>query len=141
MQKSLLELKVFFDITAGYTYQDWLTHSDNYIDYTATGEEFKKPDFPFDEPRNTLISVFGRLNYTLMNKYLLTVTVRRDGSSRFHPDNRWGTFPSFALAWKIKEENFLKNVDAVSELKLRLGYGQTGQQDIYLYYPYLARYE
>lgn len=76
-----------------------------------------------------------------MNKYLLTVTVRRDGSSRFHPDNRWGTFPSFALAWKIKEENFLKNVDAVSELKLRLGYGQTGQQDIYLYYPYLARYE
>lgn len=118
-----------------------MTHSDNYIDYTATGEEFKKPDFPFDEPRNTLISVFGRLNYTLMNKYLLTVTVRRDGSSRFHPDNRWGTFPSFALAWKIKEENFLKNVDAVSELKLRLGYGQTGQQDIYLYYPYLARYE
>ena len=139
--KEFTGIKSFFDITAGYTYQDWLTHSDNYIDYTATGEEFKKPDFPFDEPRNTLISVFGRLNYTLMNKYLLTVTVRRDGSSRFHPDNRWGTFPSFALAWKIKEENFLKNVDAISELKLRLGYGQTGQQDIYLYYPYLARYE
>lgn len=134
-------IKSFIDITTGYTYQDWLTHTDNYIDYTADGEEFTVPDFPFDEPRNTLISAFGRLNYTLMNKYLLTATVRRDGSSRFHPDNRWGTFPSFALAWKIKEESFLKNINAISELKLRLGYGQTGQQDIYLYYPYLARYE
>lgn len=139
--KEFTPIKSLVDLTAGYSYQDWLTHTDNYIDYTATGKEFKKPDFPYDEPRNTLISVFGRLNYTLMNKYLLTATVRRDGSSRFHPDNRWGIFPSFALAWKIKEESFLKNVDAVSELKLRLGYGQTGQQDIYLYYPYLARYE
>lgn len=139
--KEFTAIKSFLDVTAGYTYQDWLTHSDNYIDYTANGKEFKKPDFPYDEPRNTLISVFGRLNYTLMNKYLLTATIRRDGSSRFHPDSRWGIFPSFALAWKIKEEGFLKNVDAVSELKLRLGYGQTGQQDIYLYYPYLARYE
>lgn len=139
--KEFDRIKSFIDITAGYTYQDWLTHTDNYIDYTADGEEFTVPDFPFDEPRNTLISAFGRLNYTLMNKYLLTATVRRDGSSRFHPDNRWGTFPSFALAWKIKEESFLKNVNTISELKLRLGYGQTGQQDIYLYYPYLARYE
>lgn len=139
--KEFDRIKSFIDITAGYTYQDWLTHTDNYIDYTADGEEFTVPDFPFDEPRNTLISAFGRLNYTFMNKYLLTATVRRDGSSRFHPDNRWGTFPSFALAWKIKEESFLKNVNAISELKLRLGYGQTGQQDIYLYYPYLARYE
>lgn len=139
--KKFTGIKSFVDITVGYSYQDWLTHTDNYTDYTATGEEFKKPDFPYDEPRNTLVSLFGRLNYTLMNKYLLTATVRRDGSSRFHPDNRWGIFPSFALAWKIKEESFLKNVGAVSELKLRLGYGQTGQQDIYLYYPYLARYE
>lgn len=139
--KKFTDIKSFVDITVGYSYQDWLTHTDNYTDYTATGEEFKKPDFPYDEPRNTLVSLFGRLNYTLMNKYLLTATVRRDGSSRFHPDNRWGIFPSFALAWKIKEESFLKNVGAVSELKLRLGYGQTGQQDIYLYYPYLARYE
>lgn len=139
--KKFTDIKSLVDITVGYSYQDWLTHTDNYTDYTATGEEFKKPDFPYDEPRNTLVSLFGRLNYTLMNKYLLTATVRRDGSSRFHPDNRWGIFPSFALAWKIKEESFLKNVGAVSELKLRLGYGQTGQQDIYLYYPYLARYE
>lgn len=139
--KKFTDIKSLVDITVGYSYQDWLTHTDNYTDYTATGEEFKKPDFPYDEPRNTLVSLFGRLNYTLMNKYLLTATVRRDGSSRFHPDNRWGIFPSFALAWKIKEESFLKNVGAVSELKLRLGYGQTGQQDIYLYYPYLACYE
>lgn len=104
--KEISTIKSFIDVTAGYTYQDWLTHSNNYIDYTADGEEFTVPDFPYDEPRNTLISFFGRLNYTLMDKYLLTVTLRRDGSSRFYEDNRWGTFPSFALAWKIKEESF-----------------------------------
>jgi len=139
--KDIKPLKSFVDITAGYTYQDWKTHTDNYITYTATGEERVVPDFPFDEPRNTLISVFGRLNYTFLDKYLFTATIRRDGSSRFHPDNRWGTFPSFALAWKLKEESFLKNITSVSDLKLRLGYGVTGQQDIGQNYPYLPRYE
>jgi iron complex outermembrane receptor protein len=72
---------------------------------------------------------------------MLTATLRNDGSSRFSPDTRWGLFPSLAFAWRIKEENFLKNVDAVSELKLRLGYGITGQQNISDNdYPYLARY-
>lgn len=139
--KDFSAIKSFVDVTAGYTYQDWLTKSTNYIDYNALGEEHYVPDFPYDEPRNTLVSFFGRLNYTLMDKYLLTATLRRDGSSRFHKDNRWGTFPSVALAWKIKEEDFLKDVKPLSDLKLRLGYGQTGQQDIYQYYPYLARYE
>lgn len=139
--KNFNAIQSFLDVTAGYSYQDWLTHSDNYIDYNARGEVVTTPKFPFDEPQNTLISFFGRLNYTFMDRYLLTATVRRDGSSRFGPDVRWGTFPSFALAWKIKEEPFLKEVDAVSQLKVRLGYGQTGQQDIYLYYPYLSRYE
>lgn len=128
------------DVMIGYTYQDWLTHSDNYTDYNALGEVVKAPDFPFDEPRNTLISAYARLNYTLKDKYLLTATVRRDGSSRFHPDCRWGTFPSVALAWKLKDE-FLEDVTFVDDLKLRFGYGQTGQQDIYQYYPYLSRYE
>ena len=75
-----------------------------------------------------------------MDKYLVTVTVREDGSSRFAPDNRWGTFPSVALAWKIKDESFLKNVKAVTNLKLRLGWGITGQQDIGNDYPAQALY-
>lgn len=87
---------------------------------------------------NYLISYFGRLNYSLMDRYLLTVTLRRDGSSRFSDNNRWGTFPSVALAWNIINENFIKNTSSVlSGLKLRLGYGITGQQEIddYLYLP------
>ena len=80
--------------------------------------------------RNSLVSYFGRLNYTLANKYLLTFTMRWDGSSRFSKDNRWGTFPSLALGWKLKEENFLKDVAWLHDLKLRLGWGITGQQNI-----------
>lgn len=75
-----------------------------------------------------------------MDKYLFTATMRTDGSSRFAKSNRWGIFPSMALAWKIKEEAFLKDVKAVSDLKLRLGYGITGQQDGIANYSYLAVY-
>ncbi len=89
-----------------------------------------------------LVSFFGRINYTLLDRYLFTATVRQDGSSRFHKDNRWGLFPSFALGWKLKEEAFLKEIDVLSDLKLRLGYGITGQQNINSGdYPYLAVYE
>lgn len=88
-----------------------------------------------------LISFFGRLNYTFKDKYLFTATLRDDATSRFAPENRWGLFPSFALAWKLKEENFLKSANALSDLKLRVGYGVTGQQDIYGNdYPYIATY-
>ncbi|MDD3196406.1 MAG: TonB-dependent receptor [Paludibacter sp.] len=79
---------------------------------------------------NFLVSFFGRANYSFAGKYLLTATVRLDGSSRFSKENRWGTFPSFAFAWKINEEDFLAEVDQLSDLKLRLGYGITGQQDL-----------
>ena len=79
---------------------------------------------------STLVSFFGRMNYTLMNRYLLTATLRQDGTSRFGSDHRWGTFPSFALGWKIKEESFLQDVDWLSDLKLRLGWGVTGQQNL-----------
>lgn len=79
--------------------------------------------------RNRLISFYGRINYGLMDRYLLTVTVRHDGSSRFGPNNRWATFPSAALAWKISEESFMSE-SPVNDLKLRLGYGVTGNQDI-----------
>jgi iron complex outermembrane receptor protein len=88
-----------------------------------------------------LVSFFGRVNYSILNRYLITATLRNDGSSRFHKDHRWGLFPSAALAWKIKEEGFLKDVDVLSELKLRLGYGVTGQQNINQGdYPYIPVY-
>lgn len=75
---------------------------------------------------NRMISYYGRLVYNLLDRYVLTATIRRDGSSNFSKGHRWGTFPSAALAWRIKEESFLKDVEAVSNLKLRLGWGQTG---------------
>ena len=76
-----------------------------------------------------IVSWYGRANYTLMERYLLTFTARYDGSSRFADGHRWGFFPSAALAWRVKDEAFLKNVDAISDLKVRLGWGKTGQQD------------
>ncbi|MDR3287378.1 MAG: TonB-dependent receptor [Prevotellaceae bacterium] len=120
------------DVMAGYTYQDWKTTNFNYQEtfYNGTPATADAPIFPKSIEQNTLISFFGRLNYNLMDKYLLTATVRRDGSSRFSKSNRWGTFPSVALAWKISNETFLQNVEVLSNLKLRLGYGVTGQQEV-----------
>lgn len=85
---------------------------------------------------NILISFFGRLNYTLKDKYLLTFTLREDGSSRFGEDNRWGLFPSWALAWRLSQEDFIKNLDVFSNLKLRVGYGKTGNDQIGNYASY-----
>ncbi len=135
--KDLKAIKSRFDVMAGYEYQDFLTESTN-LRTNAEGSQVLT-DSPY-KTQNTLVSFFGRMNYTFDEKYLLTVTVRQDGSSRFSKDNRWGTFPSAALAWKLKEMSFLKNVDAISELKLRVGYGITGQQDIGQNYAYLPRY-
>ena len=128
------------EVMAGYTYQDWKTtgHNFNVTDYDG-GYIVSKPTYERDVYQNTLISFFGRLNFNVLERYLLTATVRRDGSSRFSTDNRWGTFPSVALAWRISEEGFLKGVDKLSNLKLRLGYGLTGQQEIGDY-EYLSRY-
>jgi TonB-dependent starch-binding outer membrane protein SusC len=79
---------------------------------------------------NTLASFFGRLNYQLKNRYLLTFTMRADGSSRFGVNNKWGYFPSAAFAWKVMEEGFMSNVKGLSDLKLRVSYGITGNQEI-----------
>lgn len=87
-----------------------------------------------------LISFFGRFNYTFKNKYMLTATLRRDGSSRFSEDNRWGMFPSAALAWNMTNESFMQNQSLLSSLKLRLSYGKTGQQDVGNFYPYIPNY-
>lgn len=89
---------------------------------------------------NALLSYFGRVNYTFDSRYLFTFTYRRDGSSRFAPENRWGNFLSGAFAWNIAEEAFLKDSEAISTLKLRLGYGETGQQEIGNDFGYLPVY-
>ena len=87
-----------------------------------------------------MISFYGRVNYSFNSKYLFQATIRRDGSSAFGKNNRWGTFPSLALGWKINEENFLKDVNVLSDLKLRLGWGITGQQNIGDDFAYLPLY-
>ncbi len=127
------------DVTGGYSYQDFLRDAPAYATFTEAGSELFPAGLPV-KSQNTLVSFFGRLNYSLLDRYLLTATIRRDGSSRFNPDNRWGTFPSVALAWRLIEESFLQGSNVFSDLKLRVGYGITGQQDIGNDYPYLPRY-
>jgi TonB-linked SusC/RagA family outer membrane protein len=135
--KDLKAIKSRIDVMGGYEYQDFLRESTN-VNTNAEGT-VKYTDSPY-KSQNTLVSFFSRLNYTFDEAYLLTVTVRRDGSSRFSKDNRWGTFPSAAFAWKLNEMSFLKNSNTISDLKLRVGYGITGQQDIGQDYAYLPRY-
>jgi iron complex outermembrane receptor protein len=138
--KDLKSIYSRIDVIAGYSYQDFSTTNYNFPDRTTDGFVISSPSFPFDKPENRLISFYGRLNYIYKGKYLLTGTLRRDGSSRFSEDNRWGMFPSGAFAWRLKEEDFLRNSTTVSDLKLRLGYGETGQQDGIGNYDYIARY-
>ena len=124
-----------FDIMGGYEWQHyWRKLNNDYVgiypqtnnDATLRGTE--RPHVPYKfETDNYLVSFFGRANYTLMNRYLFTATLREDGSSRFA--DHWALFPSAAFAWKIKEEPLMKQVDYLSEAKLRLSWGKTGQQD------------
>jgi TonB-linked SusC/RagA family outer membrane protein len=140
--KDLPSIRSHFDVLGGYSYNNYLTKVYNYASFYANGAKVPNSDpaFPFDKPEHTLLSWFGRANYSFEDKYLLTATIRRDGSSRFGPTNKYGTFPSVALAWRIKSESFLSSIDAVSNLKLRAGYGVTGQQDGIANYAYLSSY-
>jgi TonB-dependent starch-binding outer membrane protein SusC len=139
--KDIKSIQSRVDVLVGYGYQDFIKNVYNFADFRANGELIpnSEPKFATDKPRNTLISVYSRLNYTFKNKYVLTATIRRDGSSRFAKDNRWGTFPSGAFAWKVSDEEFLKGSRMINNLKLRVGYGVTGQQnlndDFYSYLP------
>lgn len=116
------------DATAGYSYQIFLDES------FVTGNR-NDPNLPSNFPEttaetdNVLIGFFGRVNLSFNEKYLLTATYRRDGSSRFSEDNRWGNFPAAAFAWKVNQE-FFPDSQTVSDLKLRVGYGITGQQNL-----------
>jgi TonB-dependent starch-binding outer membrane protein SusC len=141
--KDLASIRSRIDATAGYSFNNYQTTNYSFASYRANGTKVPQsdPKYPFDKPENTLISFFGRVNYTLHDKYLLTATIRRDGSSRFAPSNRWGTFPSLALAWKIKDESFMKANTRITDLKLRLGYGITGQQEGIGNYDYLSYYQ
>lgn len=143
--KNIESIKSNFDIMAGYSWQHFY-YANHDITYSNPTEDLgAKEGYTYDENErhyirddhrripyeNYLISFFGRLNYNFMDRYLLTATLRRDGSSRFSENNRWGLFPSAALAWTINNEPFMKATENVlSKLKLRLGYGVTGQQEI-----------
>ena len=123
------------EVTAGYSYQKFEGedfNTGNLMDPDRQSDVYTQPDV-------VLIGFFGRTNLSFMDKYLLTLSYRRDGTSRFSEDNRWGNFPAAALAWKISEENFLKDSNAISNLKLRLGWGIAGQQDISASYAFLGR--
>lgn len=135
--KEIGSIKSKIDATAGYSWQHFYKDGSSFV---RNGDGTQVSDSSKFINENYLVSFFGRLNYTIMDRYLFTFTLRDDGSSRFAEDNRWGLFPAAAFAWKMNEEAFLKNVTAVSDLKLRLGWGITGQQDIGNDYPYLPVY-
>ncbi len=150
-EKEIKSIESKIDVLVSHSYQDFITNVSNFASFsyrpiadpnnpgkkdTIAGSE---PVFLSDKPQYRLESYFGRLNYTLKDKYLLTASVRRDASSKFSPSNRVGYFPSVAVAWKLKEE-FFKTSSVVSDLKLRASWGETGQQDGIAYYSYLPRY-
>jgi TonB-dependent starch-binding outer membrane protein SusC len=115
-----------FDITAGHAYQSFYNETRG---FDREFSQLKAVDQRPDTSKYVLASFFGRANYTLKDRYILTVTMRADATSKFSPENRWGYFPSAAIAWKLKEENFLKNSKLFSDLKIRVGYGIVGQQE------------
>jgi iron complex outermembrane receptor protein len=126
------------DATLGYDYQYWESTTAAFNTLNTRGDI--QSTSAANDQRHVLLSYYGRLNYTFDSRYMLTATVRRDASSRFSPNNRWGTFPSVALAWRISEESFLRNNGILSNLKLRASYGVTGQQDGIGNYSYLPVY-
>ncbi len=132
------DIKSNVDLTAGYDYQYWKSSTPLYYTKSAAGTNLstvKASDY-----RHVMLSYYGRINYSFDGKYLLTATVRRDASSRFSKDTRWGTFPSVALGWTLTEEPWLKNQKVLSNLKLRASYGVTGQQEGIGNYNYLPVY-
>ncbi len=127
---------------AGYGFYNNLGTTYNYTHFDSKGDTIPgtAPLYPTTINENTLLSYFGRLIYTYDNKYILTASLRSDGSSRFAPSNRYGVFPAVAVAWKINEESFLKNSTTISSLKLRASYGVTGNQDGIGNYGYIPSY-
>ena len=128
------------DVTGGYSYQYWQTESPVYPDMNLLGDTITKAaPFPFYTD-NAIISFYGRAIYKYLDKYLLTATLRSDGSSRFNPNGRWGYFPSVAVAWRMMDEDYFKQFKKLSNLKMRVSWGLTGQQDGIADYAYIPNY-
>jgi iron complex outermembrane receptor protein len=130
------------DLTAGYSYQDWYSASPNWATYNEVQDSITRQAaaFPFFT-KNAMLSYYSRGIFTIKDRYILNASLRYDGSSRFSPEARWGLFPSVSAAWVVSDEEFFKNnVKAVNMLKLRAGYGITGQQDGIGDYAYISNY-
>ena len=138
-----------FNVLGGYSYEDnyyqkmgaqnrqFVTDLFGFNNLSA-GENLRAGDAYSEKNMNKLISFFGRVNYSFLSKYILTASIRRDGSSKFGKNHQWGTFPSASAAWQMKEESFLKDVSFLDELKFRIGYGISGNQDGADFKPYLS---
>ena len=125
---------VKFDVQAGHAYQSFVYQGPKYLDYRSNRDTLvtrkETQNNPFYYGKLVMLSYFGRATANVKDKYLLTATLRNDQTSRFNKGYRSGWFPALGLAWRIKNEDFLKDNGTVSELKLRAGYGRTGQQDL-----------
>ena len=139
--KYIESIKSNIEVTAGYDYQFWKYTNAAYTEYNDMDPAEIESTSAANDQRHTLLSYYGRLNYSYDGRYLLSASIRRDGSSRFSKDNRWGSFPSVALGWRVSEEKFFKPLTpAFSTLKLRVSYGVTGQQDGIANYSYIPLY-
>jgi len=127
-------------LMVGHSYQsfEFDNNSTDYSYFTNPGDNKIVPNI--DKNRNVLMSFFGRANYSYKNRYLFTATLRADASSKLNPDDRWGYFPSVALAWNVSNENFLKDNKTLNELKLRFGYGEVGNVNGLGDYLFLTNY-
>lgn len=139
--KDLTALNSHINVIAGYGYYANETRNYNYATYAADSTTvLVSPTYPMDLQQNRLLSYYGRGEYIFADKYIFSATVRRDGSSKFSPQNRYGVFPSFGFTWRAIDENFMKSQNVFSDLKFRLTYGKTGQQDGIANYSYQGIY-
>lgn len=131
-----------WDVTAGYSYQDWMSRGPNNPTFNQAQDSIigaASSPYP-NYTKNVLLSYYARAIYSYKGKYIVNASLRRDGSSRFSPEQRWGLFPAVSAAWLLTEEDFLKNSKSINLLKLRAGWGVTGQQDGIGDYAYIGNY-
>jgi TonB-linked SusC/RagA family outer membrane protein len=140
--KDIPSIKSNISLTGLYTYANTSTTQYNYVSYDAAHDTISgsAPVYPTSPADYAMISYVGRLIYTFDQKYILTASIRDDGSSKFGPSNRWGIFPAVSAAWRIKQEPFLNTISWLTDLKLRASYGVTGNQDGINNYEYVPVY-
>ncbi|MBR1552367.1 MAG: TonB-dependent receptor [Muribaculaceae bacterium] len=139
--KNFEQINSNVELTAGYDYQFWKYTNAAYVELNDMTPAEMQASAAADDQRHVLLSYYGRFNYSYAGKYLLSASVRRDGSSRFGKGHRWGLFPSVALGWRVSDESFFSALKpAFSTLKARISYGVTGQQDGIANYSYLPLY-